>query len=176
MMNIFAVDHDPAVAATMLCDKHVVKMVTESAQLLSTAHRVAGDSPDGIYKATHPNHPSNIWIRQSSANYRWLYEHFIALCNEYTARYHKVHKCYQLADVLSTTPSKIVDGPMTPFAVVMPDQYKVQSPVESYRNLYLGDKARFAKWKNNNAPKWFTSRVALPSLSAIRRDQESLSY
>lgn len=39
-MNIFVLDRDPKVAAQMHLDRHVVKMIIEYAQLLSTAHRL----------------------------------------------------------------------------------------------------------------------------------------
>ena len=82
-MNIFYLDRNPVIAAQMMCDKHVVKMILESAQMLSTAHRVLdGDdraNETGLYKMAHKNHPSTIWVRASSENYRWLWKHFDAL-------------------------------------------------------------------------------------------------
>ena len=112
-LNIFYVDSDPIEAAQSLVDKHVVKMILESAQLLSTAHRIIdgreieGVSKSGrkarrwilddarepvLYTATHVNHPSAIWARTSILNYNWLADHFFALLNEYTYRYDKHHK------------------------------------------------------------------------------------
>ena len=89
-MNIFYLARDPEIAAQMMCDKHVVKMILESAQMLSTAHRVLdGDeyaNSHGLYKMAHKNHPSTIWVRSSVKNYMWLYDHMIALMNEYTHR------------------------------------------------------------------------------------------
>ena len=94
-MNIFYLDRDPVVAAKMHCDKHVVKMILESAQMLSTAHRVLdGDEyadERGLYKMAHKNHPSTIWVRTSTDNYMWLNRLFGALCKEYTYRYNKQH-------------------------------------------------------------------------------------
>lgn len=37
-MNIFYLERDPKIAAEFHCDKHVVKMIVESAQMLSSAH------------------------------------------------------------------------------------------------------------------------------------------
>ena len=89
-MNIFYLDKDPVVAAQMMCDKHVVKMILESAQMLSTAHRVLdGDTyanKVGLYKMAHKNHPSTIWARSSIENYDWLSGHMQALMKEYTYR------------------------------------------------------------------------------------------
>ena len=39
-MNIFYLDQDPRLCASYHCDKHVVKMIVEYAQLLCTTHRV----------------------------------------------------------------------------------------------------------------------------------------
>ena len=101
-MNIFYLDNDPVRAAKAHCDMHVVKMILEYAQLLSTAHRLLDGKligkkyeldryNDVIYKATHRNHPSAVWARSNSVHYEWLYSLFIACCNEYTERYGKVH-------------------------------------------------------------------------------------
>jgi len=83
-MNIFYLDHNPVLCAQYHCDAHVVKMILESAQLLSTAHRET-DSPyaDFCYKSTHKNHPSAIWVRESTDHYSWLFELFKELSNEF---------------------------------------------------------------------------------------------
>jgi len=101
-MNIFAIDSDPFKAVEYMVDKHVVKMVVETAQILSTAHHVL-DNPinSPLYKKTHVNHPSTVWARQSDSNYSWLYNHFIALLFEYTYRYGKIHKTSRLIDELA---------------------------------------------------------------------------
>ena len=95
-MNIFYLDKDPIVISEMMCDKHNVKMILESAQMLSTAHRVLdGDEfadQHQMYKATHKNHPSAIWARSSDKHYMWLYELFCALSEEYQLRYGKEPK------------------------------------------------------------------------------------
>ena len=89
-MNIFYVDTDPVVAASNLLDKHICKMPLESAQMLCTAHRVLDNSEfvagQPLYKIAHKNHPSSIWVRQTTENYSWLYRHFIGLCEEYHTR------------------------------------------------------------------------------------------
>ena len=94
-MNIFYLDKDPVIAAQMHCDKHVVKMILESAQLMSTAHRfLDGDryaDKNGLYKLTHKNHPTAIWVRKSKENYMWTWNLLDALLQEYTKRYNKHH-------------------------------------------------------------------------------------
>ncbi len=111
-MNIFYTDSDPKIAAQNMVDRHVVKMILESAQLLSTAHRlIDSESEDILYKSTHINHPSSIWTRENSANYDWLYEHFIALGEEYTHRYSRKHLTIEkLGEILKTTPKNINKG------------------------------------------------------------------
>ena len=176
-MNIFYIHPDPVIAAEMHCDKHVVKMILESAQLLSTAHRVldgyeigeksktgrnvrrwilSDDRESILYHATHLNHPSCAWARQNSGNYTWLARLFRSLNEEYTRRYHRVHKCRGMLNELLSLPINIKIGGQTTMPQCMPDHYKDPSDsVLAYRNYYLGDKARFAKWTNRNTPDWW---------------------
>ena len=91
-MNIFVTSESPIECAEFLDDKRCVKMVLETAQLLSTTMSLSSLS-SGPYKLTHANHPCAKWARESVGNYHWLVEHFEALCAEYTRRYGKVHKC-----------------------------------------------------------------------------------
>ena len=158
-MNIFYVHESPYRSATMLCDKHVVKMILESAQMLSTAHRVLdgdeiADSKD-LYKAVHKNHPCTIWTRSSSAHYGWLYEHMSCLMTEYERRYEKTHATYRLHYPLYDLPHSIEHNEFSPPPQCMPDQYKVEGDtVQSYRNYYHGEKAYFAKWRLKE-PDWW---------------------
>ena len=157
-MNIFMLDKSPQEAAKAHCDKHVVKMILEYAQLLSTAHRLLdGDDnvPEVLYKATHKNHPSAVWTRETSDNYLWLYDCFVALCDEYTSRYGKVHATdKKLRYVLCDVPMSIPKANITKLRLAMPDVYKKPCPVESYRAYYKAEKADIAKWKQNQ-PKWW---------------------
>lgn len=88
-MNIFILDRSPKLAAQMQCDKHVPKMLLESAQMLCLA---AHESLIPPYKATHINHPCVKWILSTRGNYEWLLEHALEQCNEYTFRFNKRHK------------------------------------------------------------------------------------
>ena len=159
-MNIFMLDKSPTMAAQAHCDKHVVKMILEYAQLLSTAHRLLdGDDnvPSVLYKATHKNHPSAIWTRESAANYHWLYNCFVSLCDEYTSRYGKTHATdTKLRHVLKDIPQAIPSIGLTQLRLAMPDEYKKACPVESYRAYYKAEKADIAKWKQNQ-PEWWTA-------------------
>lgn len=173
-MNIFYLNHDPVVCAEMHVDKHCVKMILEYAQLLSTTHRyldgtlTVGTSPSGrkkttyrlmderdsvLYSATHINHPSAIWVRQSTENYKWLYSMFLSLMKEYTYRYGKHHKCEFLIDALATLPKNLPEGKFTQPTPAMPDEYKVAGDsISSYHNYYNGAKTRMFSWKNRQAP------------------------
>lgn len=154
-MNIFVLDRDPMEAAKMYCDKHVVKMIVEVAQLLSTAHHIHdSEFKDLVYKKTHVNHPCAIWARESDKNYMWLYSHFLALCQEYNLRYKKIHLTWRkLHNVLVHNPCP--KGKFTNFVQAMPEQYKDEDVVKAYRNYYVGDKAKIAKWTYRTVPKWF---------------------
>jgi hypothetical protein len=182
-MNIFYLHNDPKVCAEMHNDKHCIKMILEYAQLLSTAHRVLDGTAtvvrrettgrqqtryilDGsrdavLYSATHINHPSAIWVRQSYENYEWLYKMFIALMKEYTYRYGKNHACEKLIDALYTPPTHIPKGVgFTEPTPAMPDDVKVAGDsIKSYRNYYINNKTHLASWRgkinSRNIPDWF---------------------
>ena len=159
-MNIFILDYDPRVAAQMMCDKHVVKMIVEGCQMLSTVHHLGGCNETFLYKKSFMNHPCTVWSRASSHNYLWLAQHTHELSNEYTYRYGKTHKAHDLTQwFVSNIPRYIITNgeARTPFAQAMPDQYKVtDDAVSAYRNYYLGEKKRFAKWSKRNIPEWYS--------------------
>lgn len=143
-MNIFYLSEDPARAASYMYNRHVVKMILESAQLLCTAHRELGNH-DVPYKSTHKNHPSAIWARSSASSYNWVYKHMMALGDEYTRRYGKVHltieKC---ADILSAPPSGIACIDFIEPPQCMPDEYKADDAVTGYWNYYIAEKQNVA--------------------------------
>jgi len=150
-MNIFILDTNPVIAAQMQCDKHVVKMCLETTQLLST---VAG----GPYKPTHVNHPCTKWAGECLANFDWLMWHGMALCQEYTYRYDKIHKCEAVLKNIRP-PALIADiRGGTPFAQCMPDVYKNDDPVVAYRNYYMSKMSTIdMRWTKRPMPSWFTT-------------------
>lgn len=152
-MNIFFVDVDPQACAESHLDKHVIKMILEYAQILSTAHRVLDSSDDPVlYKATHVNHPSTKWARASKAHYAWLFGLFEACCAEYTRRYGKVHATQRrLLDVLRSPPKNLAHHGWTNPPCAMPDEFKTGNCVASYRSYYAS-KARIASWKSPATP------------------------
>ena len=154
-MNIFVLDYNPEVAAKMQCDKHVVKMPLETAQLLCSAFE-QGVAP---YKRTHFNHPCAIWTRTSSANFQWLVKHGLALCDEYTFRYGKVHKSRAVILWCLKNIKKIafLQKEKTHFVLCFDKKYQKENAVESYREYYRSEKRKIATWnKNSNQPKWFS--------------------
>lgn len=154
-MNIFVLDKNPRIAAQYHADTHVVKMILESAQLLSTAHYVLDGEAYG-YKPTHINHPCAVWVRESDSNYAWLYQLFRALGLEYKYRYGKEHKSINdLSDYLCCLPHNIESIGLTPFALAMPDEFKViGNAVESYRQYYKNNKKHLLNYTRRRSPSW----------------------
>lgn len=181
-MNIFYLDRDPKTCAEMHCDRHVLKMIIEYAQLMSTAHRVLdgeeyyalsvngrkikrwrmSDSKyeNGLMKASHVHHPSNVWVRQSRLNYMWLNQMWNYLLLEYTHRYGKRHACADRMEFLYAWPENIPDVPFTPPTPAMPDECKIaNNSLASYHKYYIEKKVRFARWTNREAPLWFQNEI-----------------
>ena len=155
-MNIFYLDKDPVKAAQYQYNKHVVKMILESAQMLCTAHHhyaeeLGYDNSYIPYKKAHYNHPSTIWTRQNSRNYYWLYHHMLALGDEYTKRYNKTHltisKCWQ---PLQFVPKGMpLGGPITQPPQAMPDEFKRDCAIHAYWLYYVYDKKHIAHNKES---------------------------
>ncbi len=171
-MNIFWLDSDPIIAAKMQCDKHVSKMIVESAQMLSTAHRlldgiqqnkkwimISEHQESILYKPTHINHPCSIWCRTNDSNYKWLYQHFKALCIEYTERYSKIHLTeIKLDKILSELPKNIMIDELSYPALAMksnPECIIPDDPVQSYRNFYKTKQTRMKMTWKQNQPYWW---------------------
>ena len=154
-MNIFILDNNPRLAAMQHCDKHVVKMILETAQMLSTVRSTMGlDHP---YKPTHKNHPCTVWASQTQENYVWLWHLGYWLSQEYTHRYGKIHKSSQLLyDGKLDPPDADLFGHqgLTPFAQAMPDCYKSDNPVDAYRSYYLGEKRHILSYTRREQPTW----------------------
>ena len=158
-MNIFFLDENPTLSAQYHVDKHVVKMILETAQLLCGVHHVtAHDSAHVPYKLSHKNHPCSIWCRESLSNYLYLCELGLELSKEYTYRYGKRHKSQEVIEWCLINKPNIPDIEFTDPAKAMPDEFKVDSVVESYRNYYMGAKFSLAAWKNREKPFWFEKK------------------
>lgn len=159
-MNIFYLSPCPMTAAEYHCDKHASKMVLETAQMLSAAHRYldGDDYADtyGLYRMGkgHLNHPSTKWVRSSVAHYKWTVELFWYLAEEKQLRFGKPHKSADLLHALSVVPDNIPDEEFVDPPQCMPDEYKCDDTVQAYRNYYHGEK-HFAKWNYTQPPSWW---------------------
>ncbi len=154
-MNIFCTSDCPIESAQFLDDKRCIKMCLETAQLLSSALRLCGHSGEGLYKITHKNHPSNVWARTTQGNYKWLLEHFRALCNEYTRRTGKTHASSKLLPIFERGVSLIPVGERMPFSNNARNLTKgvdfthEKDTIKAYQ-LYLSE-----RWESDKRePKW----------------------
>jgi len=158
-MNIFFLDENPTLSAKYHVDKHVVKMILETAQLLCGVHHATDQLTDQVpYKLSHKNHPCAVWARESLSNYLYLCELGLELGKEYTYRYGKRHKSIDVIEWCIVNKPNIPDIGFTKPAMAMPDEFKVDSVVESYRNYYMGAKSDLASWKNREKPLWFEKK------------------
>lgn len=155
-MNIFALDDNPKLAARYACDQHVVKMPLETAQLLCTARHVQKlQAPYGLF---NPKHPCGIWTQTALGNYLWLLRYGLYLSKEYTERYGRIHKSFEVIHWCAKQ-VKEMHFPLkhrTPFIQCMPDECKVPNdPIAAYRKFYCKVKVRFARWTRGPKPDWF---------------------
>ena len=192
-MNIFVLNKNPALAARDHCNSHCIKMILESAQMLCAAHWIGWQhmlKPPPMknrdlqawlsenvrpefqppWKMTHVNHPCTQWTQRCWGNYMWLSLHGLELCAEYTRRYGKVHKSLEVHRWLNRVIPPTFENTteictdITPFAVAMPDEYKVPGdPVQSYRNYYSGAKRYLAKWPEGREPSWWEANPSSSS-------------
>jgi hypothetical protein len=204
-MNLFILSLDPAKTAEYMMDKHIAKIILEAVQMLCTTQRLllggggsgGGDIDPCVYKIAHKNHPVTIWCRASQANFIWTLDLVDAMHAEWKYRYghpaQKQHKSYVVAQYLrlNIPPAAAfervkVPGIMTPFALAMPDEYKVRASssgdgmydaVASYRSYYLSEpKRRIAKWgKLRGMPVWYARGLRqilgkpVPKLVIVKR-------
>lgn len=153
-MNIFYLDSSPKKCAQYHNDKHVVKMIVETAQLLCGAHWATNSQAP--YLAMNVNHPCGIWVRANIGNYNWLCKLGRELCMEYTRRYGKFHKTSKVITWCCDNPPAIPDGKFFEPPLAMPDECKIgTSAILSYRNYYIKEKSSFSTWKTRRIPSWF---------------------
>lgn len=155
-----------------------MKMILELSQMLSTAHRVLDGLPyyeksakgraikryhipyneqyeNDLYKATHINHPCNIWVRKSRLNYEYTYHLLAALHDEYTYRYGKIHKSKQILEHLRAIPLHIPENGWTQPPQAMPEDVQHSDSVTAYRQYYIKYKSHLAEWKKREVPEWY---------------------
>lgn len=155
-MNLFILHHNPTTAAQMNCDKHVCKIILESLQLMSLAHLENGSTEPNLWNAhTHRNNHVSRWVRETLQNYTWTSTHALALCAEYTKRYHKTHKCEQLIQWCATHHPPLPTTGLTPFRQAVAEDCYHHNPITAYRTYYVRYKRPIAKWKLGNTPNWY---------------------
>ena len=153
-MNIFHLHKDPKICAEYHCDKHVVKMILETAQMLSTAYRRNFGDNDDLYKTAYPKHPMTIWVGDSGGNFNWSMRLLDQLLYQYTMRYNKVHKTIRIYESLlgKHTRWQCWKTEFTPPPQCMPDEYKHKDYITAYKQYYIGEKKRFAKYTGVDTP------------------------
>ena len=183
-MNRFKIESTPEECARSLCDSHVVKMVLEEGQMLSTVHRVVdgkeitGKTKSGrnqkqwvlpdrreksLYKACHVNHPCTVWARETVGNYKWAFRFFDAVAKEYTWRYERDHKTHDKLNWLLRSPPCNINRSLelTPFPLAMgaaPYCIDEENPIQSYRDYYWSKRDNFDMvWTKREKPSWFKS-------------------
>jgi len=156
-MNIFFLDYDPKKAAIYHCDRHVVKMITETSQMLSTVHHFFNSKHSILMKPCFVNHPCNKWLRESRSNYLWTKELLIYLLEEYDFRYENKNKFLKSREIVKlNSPEALANLSLTMPALAMPDDCKIfDNPVDCYREYYRKYKRKFATWKKREKPYWF---------------------
>ena len=146
-MNIFVTDPCPVQSARNLPDKHIVKMPLETCQMLSIIYSDwyygVGKlyKQDGTpYRTSHGafrNHPCTQWAAATRYNLAWLIKHGLALCDEYTARYNKVHTCQdviqQAERIYRSIFSDTIDAyhEVTDFTRAMPEDIKFDTTIDT---------------------------------------------
>ena len=156
-MNIFILDTEIPKCAEYHCDQHAIKMILESVQLLCTALNKKGfETP---YKSTHVKHPCVLWVEASYDNFEWLCQLTYELNDEYKYRFNKETDHKSIAVLKQIESLKYERSGLTEFPQAMPDEFKVAGDaVAAYRNFYIGDKMRFAKWTKRAIPVWIQER------------------
>lgn len=157
-MNIFILSDDPSEAAKMHNDRHVVKMILESAQMLSTVVRESGI--DAGYEPCFRNHPCTQWAGESLSNWKWLRNLALELNKEYMRRFDN-DEWHASARVIESLPEpNITDSGLTEPPRAMPDHCKQESVVQSYREYYRTEKEHIAEWSNRKEPEWYGHKTA----------------
>lgn len=148
-MNIFYTNPNPAICAMEHCDRHMVKMILEYAQMLSTAHHVYGSWTEPMYKPTHKNHPSSMWVRESNKHYMWLYCLYSDLLNNFEMKTGRKHASSKLQKILKNVPTGIPYNGFVPPPACVPEHFKTNNILESYQNCMID---KFTEWQSREKP------------------------
>lgn len=160
-MNIFATSDCPLESAKNLCNAHVVKMATETAQMLSHLF------PNATIKPSHKNHPASIWVRKSLENYEWLLDHGHCICDEYKSRYKRDHKSKEYLNWFSSQKTYALEFEYVGltsfprcFSTFVDELESIEDTHKAYRQFYILDKVKFAKWPSlEQIPNWWIEKT-----------------
>ena len=161
-MNIFGIDTNTTSCATYHADRHIVKMPLETAQMVSFVYYHKdlwdGEVPNLLmnFSAGHDKHPCSLWLRENLVNFLWTCEFGIKLIEEYRFRYdsQKHERCKMIFEWSLDNLPNLPVAEFTPFAKAMPEEYKVDCSIESYRNYYRMGKSELHQWTKRNKPEW----------------------
>lgn len=165
-MNIFYLSHKTSRCARWHCDKHVVKMILETTQLLYTAHWVLEINPDfttapkrgsgerGYLSIKNKKHPSAIWARASLDHYVWLCQFGLSLCEEYIFRFGRKHACEAHLQWLYENPPGLAPIGWSQPPQAMPDEYKHKNSIVAYRTYYMKGKKDLLTYTKRHTPHW----------------------
>lgn len=178
-MNIFFLDIDPIKCAHYHCNKHIVKMITEHAQMMSMAiwyhdrkqalrlyekGRIMNAPPEVTGKPprtdSHLMHPCTMWVRESRKHFDWLKLMSAEMAHEYYLRFGQFHNpprhhSSYVDCIAHLNSSKIPDSPWESPPQAMPEEFRGPDAAEAYKRLYGLDKIRFARWTVREMPEWF---------------------
>jgi hypothetical protein len=184
-VNIFAVNDDPRLAARDLPDKLIVKMPTESIQLLTpwafNTHGAYIQKPDGTNYGTKgfAHHPCAKWLYESPCNVFWLLDHAYEMADEYSRRYGKTHGVsYALEQINGLLEKNYTHGwdkwfDHTEFVQAMPEEFKIEGdPVQAYRNYINGYKG-YAVWAYSKKPEWWDEAKHEPCRKQYLAEREA---
>lgn len=164
-MNIFFLDENIEESVKLHCDKHVIKMPTETGQMLSAAHWLTNSQAPYKLSKAHAKHPCNLWLVRSIENYNWLVQFGKMLCKEFQYRYEKPHKALE---VILWAEKNLPNLPEEEFSFppqCMDPLFRRDTVVQGYRNFYVYDKSTFCTWKKRDIPEWFEEGIIFYALS-----------
>lgn len=185
-MNIFALDTDPQKAAAYHCDKHVVKMILESAQMISTVFDKYSVNHQYLLKPCFHNHPCTLWAGRTAENLHWLIGLGYFLTKEYQKRYKKVHVYSGFFHSVTRHQHYLLgcfpEEGLQPFAIAMPDYLKSQAKdgydsykaVELYRQYYILEKNSFAVWKHSQMPDWYRKHIVIKKKMILENSKNQI--
>jgi len=191
-MNIFILseEREPLLhykqQAMFHLDRHVVKMIAESTQMLVTslvttynagklaaAPQIANSMPCKPLSASMTKHPCTQWACASIEHFNYLACLALQLCHEHRYRYplSAEHAYMPWLQALVTELTRLGLGPEadlpTQFAIAVKNVNKRSIAadhllaLDTYRDYYVRDKRSFATWKKRMKPVWFILREEL---------------